>query len=69
MDKVQLERLVQNPIGNAIKYREKHAVPEVYVSAVPQDAERQDQERIFSVRDNGIGIDPKYHDRIFGIFQ
>jgi light-regulated signal transduction histidine kinase (bacteriophytochrome) len=63
-DGVQLERLFQNLVGNAIKYRDKHVVPEVHVSAV-----RQDQEWIFSIRDNGIGINPQYYEKIFGIFQ
>ena len=63
-DGVQLERLLQNLVGNAIKYRDKSVSPEVHVSAVSQN-----DEWIFSIRDNGIGIDPKYHDRIFGIFQ
>jgi light-regulated signal transduction histidine kinase (bacteriophytochrome) len=63
-DRIQLERLLQNLIGNAIKYRDKGTVPAVHVSA-----ERKDDEWVFSIRDNGIGIDPKYFDRIFGIFQ
>jgi light-regulated signal transduction histidine kinase (bacteriophytochrome) len=62
-DQVQLVRLLQNLIGNAIKYRSQ-AVPRIRV-----DAEEQDDEWIFRVSDNGIGIDPEYHDRIFVIFQ
>ncbi len=62
-DSVQLERLFQNLIGNAIKYHgEKH--PKVFISA-----ERNGKAWIFSVKDNGIGIKPEDQDRVFGIFQ
>ena len=59
----QLVQLLQNLIGNAIKYRGDR-IPKVHVSA-----EEGSREWIFSVADNGIGIDPKYFDRIFQIFQ
>ena len=62
-DHVMLVQLFQNLIGNSIKYRSDKA-PTVHVSAV-----RNDREWEFSVRDNGIGIDPQYHDRIFGVFK
>jgi PAS domain S-box-containing protein len=62
-DADQLGDIFQNLIGNALKYRGDR-VPRIHVSA-----ERNRQEWIFSVRDNGIGIDPKYHERIFGMFQ
>jgi light-regulated signal transduction histidine kinase (bacteriophytochrome) len=62
-DETQLLQLFQNLIGNAIKYRDKQA-PEIHVSC-KTDAERW----TFSVKDNGIGIDPKYTERIFVIFQ
>lgn len=60
----QITRLFQNLVGNAIQYRDSQKAPEVHVSAQKKGAEW-----VFSVRDNGIGIDPQYHDRIFGIFQ
>ena len=59
----QLVQLLQNLIGNAIKYRGERN-PKVHVSAGEGC-----REWVFSVRDNGIGIDPKYFDRIFQIFQ
>jgi PAS domain S-box-containing protein len=59
----QLFQLFQNLIGNAIKFRD-HRPHEVHVGA-----ERADKGWIFSVKDNGIGIDPQYGERIFLIFQ
>jgi signal transduction histidine kinase len=62
-DQEQLVRLLQNLIGNAIKYRSP-AAPRISVAA-----HREDQEWIFSVSDNGIGIDPQYRDRVFELFE
>jgi PAS domain S-box-containing protein len=63
-DRGQFVRLMQNLIGNAIKYRHPDRPPEIAV-----DARRQNGDWVFSVSDNGIGIDPQYFDRIFLIFQ
>jgi len=62
-DPTQLMQLFQNLIGNAIKFR-SDKVPEIHVGA-----SRLEDEWLFSVRDNGIGIDPQFSDRIFVIFQ
>lgn len=62
-DRPQLVQLFQNLIGNAIKYQSP-GVPTVHV-----DARKRGKEWLFSVKDNGIGIDPQYFDRIFGMFQ
>ncbi len=62
-DRFQLVQLFQNLIGNAVKFRGK-AVPQVTISA-----ERQGEEWVFSVADNGIGIAPEHRDLIFKIFQ
>ena len=62
-DPTQLEQLFQNLIGNAMKYRREDP-PDVHVSAQPSN-----DGWLFSARDNGIGIDPEYAERIFVIFQ
>jgi len=62
-DREQLIRLFQNLIGNALKYRGE-SVPKIHVSA-----EDNGREWVFSIRDNGIGFDPKHAKRIFMIFQ
>ena len=63
-DDTQLARVFQNLVGNAIKYRSAE-VPRVQISATKNG----DKEWIFSVRDNGLGIDPQYFERIFILFQ
>jgi signal transduction histidine kinase len=63
-DSMRLTQIFQNLIGNAIKYRATERRPIVKISA-----EKRGDEIIFSVRDNGIGIEPEYIDKIFGIFQ
>jgi signal transduction histidine kinase len=62
-DPVQLIQLFQNLVGNAIKFRGERPV------AVEIRVENQGSEWLFSVRDNGIGFEPKYSERIFMIFQ
>ncbi|MCA9472479.1 MAG: PAS domain S-box protein [Nitrospirales bacterium] len=62
-NRTQMEQLFQNLIGNGVKYR-TDAPPVIGVSA-----ERKLTHWLFSVRDNGIGIDPQYVERIFVIFQ
>ncbi|MCX5726256.1 MAG: PAS domain S-box protein [Candidatus Saganbacteria bacterium] len=62
-DESQLIQLFQNLLGNAIKFHGKEP-PRVHISA------RLEGERfVFSFRDNGIGIDPQYFDRLFQVFQ
>jgi two-component system, chemotaxis family, sensor kinase Cph1 len=63
IDDRSLTLLLQNLIGNAIKYRGHEPLRiEISAEAVADDW-------LFTVRDNGIGISPEYHERIFGIFK
>jgi light-regulated signal transduction histidine kinase (bacteriophytochrome) len=62
-DRSQLVQLIQNLIGNGLTYRSDKP-PRIHLSA-----QRCGKEWIFSVRDNGIGIDPKYCEQIFEIFK
>ena len=62
-DDVQLESLFQNLIGNAVKFHGKKP-PKIHVGV-----KKDEKDWIFSVSDNGIGIDPQYFERIFIIFQ
>jgi light-regulated signal transduction histidine kinase (bacteriophytochrome) len=56
--------LFQNLIGNAVKYRKPDVAAHVRISA-----ERSGADWLFTIADNGIGIDPQYSERIFTIFQ
>jgi light-regulated signal transduction histidine kinase (bacteriophytochrome) len=62
-DETQLIQLFQNLISNAIKFRREEP-PHIHISAVQGETEW-----VFSVCDNGIGMEPEYFDRIFVIFQ
>jgi two-component system, sensor histidine kinase and response regulator len=62
-DATQLLQLVQNLLGNALKFH-GDAPPRVHIGC-----EAMDGQWCFSVSDNGIGIAPEYFDRIFGLFQ
>ncbi len=62
-DDTQLEKLFQNLLSNAIKFHGNDP-PRIHISAV-----KQENEWIFSVADNGIGIKPEFMERIFVIFQ
>jgi light-regulated signal transduction histidine kinase (bacteriophytochrome) len=63
VDATQIMQLFQNLVGNAIKFRGEQP-PKIQVGA-----RQEDQRWVFWVRDNGIGIEPRYFDRIFQIFQ
>jgi PAS domain S-box-containing protein len=63
-DPRQLTQLFQNLVGNAVKFRKPGEAPRVEVRA-----EREGDFRRISVRDNGIGLDPRFSERVFTIFQ
>ena len=63
-DEMQLAQLFQNLVGNAIKYQGS-GIPKIHVSAKMNGGNKW----MFSVKDNGIGIDAQYFDKIFGMFQ
>jgi PAS domain S-box-containing protein len=60
----QISHVFQNIISNALKYRKKNTRPHISISAV-REAERC----VVSIRDNGIGFEPQYSERIFGLFK
>ena len=63
-DELQLEQLLQNLLGNALKFRRRDVPPRIQLAV-----ESMDGAWLFSVRDNGIGIEPEYFQRVFVIFQ
>ena len=63
-EETRIQQVLQNLVGNAIKYRRPEVVLQVHISA-----ERRDREWLISVADNGIGIEPRYLDEIFGLFK
>ncbi|MGZ7067998.1 MAG: PAS domain-containing sensor histidine kinase, partial [Methanobacterium sp.] len=62
-DENQISRVFQNLIGNALKFRKKDIQPKIHIST------QTDDEYIFSIADNGIGIEEQYKDRIFEVFK
>jgi PAS domain S-box-containing protein len=62
-DEMQLVQLFQNLVGNAIKYQNP-GIPRIHIGALNGGKQYR-----FSVQDNGLGIDPQYFERIFGMFQ
>ena len=63
-DEMQLVQLFQNLIGNGIKYQ-RAGIPRVHVSVSRNSRNKW----LFAVKDNGVGIEPQYFERIFGMFQ
>ncbi|HWB83073.1 MAG TPA: ATP-binding protein [Bryobacteraceae bacterium] len=63
MHRSHLSLLLQNLVGNALKYR-KQEPPIIHISAA-----KSDDSWVLTVTDNGIGIDPKYRTQIFGLFR
>jgi signal transduction histidine kinase len=63
-DRRRLLQIWQNLLDNALKYMGDQASPRIKLGV-----EQQHGETVFIVCDNGIGIDPKYHEKVFGIFE
>ena len=63
-DPVLIGQIFQNLIGNALKFRAKDQKPRIVIGV-----DHNEREWRFSVADNGIGIAPEYHERIFRVFQ
>ncbi|MGB9980067.1 ATP-binding protein [Methanobacterium sp.] len=63
-DKSQITRVFQNLIGNALKFRKEGVLPKIHIAS-----KKEDNEYIFSVQDNGIGLEEQYSDRIFEVFK
>lgn len=63
-DERQLAQLLQNVIGNALKFRHPDRAPRIDIRA-----ERRGERWALAVRDNGIGMDMQYADRVFQVFQ
>jgi PAS domain S-box-containing protein len=63
-DETRLKQLMQNLLANAIKFRKKDQRPEIRISA-----DRKENQWVFAVQDNGIGIEPRFFERIFTIFR
>jgi signal transduction histidine kinase len=63
-DEIQIFRIFQNLIQNAVKFKNDDDIPRIYISA-----KKENDNYIFSIKDNGIGIDKEYFDMIFVIFK
>jgi len=63
-DRTRLREALQNMIENAIKFCDSQSIPHVKIGS-----RQQATETVFYVQDNGKGIDPKYHDKVFGLFE
>jgi light-regulated signal transduction histidine kinase (bacteriophytochrome) len=64
LDESQIIRVFQNLIENAIKYKKKSELPKIHISF-----KKKENLYEFAVRDNGIGMNMQFHDRVFTIFQ
>ena len=64
-DRIRLREVFENLIGNAAKYMGEQAFPLIEIGL----REHNDNEHLFYVKDNGMGIDPRYHARVFNLFE
>lgn len=63
-DRTRLVEVFQNLVDNAVKFMGREKAPRVEIGA-----DRVGGETVFFVRDNGIGIDPRYQPKLFGLFE
>lgn len=63
-DRVLLGQVWANLLANALKFSSKEAQPRIEVSAISDE-----KEHIYFVRDNGVGFDPRYQSKLYGVFQ
>ena len=63
-NRLRLSQIWQNLIENAIKYSRDDGIPRIELGI-----RQMSSETVFFVKDNGIGIDPQYHSKVFGIFE
>jgi PAS domain S-box-containing protein len=63
-DTAQLSHVFQNVLSNAIKYSKKNLAPDIHISST-----REQDRWVIAVRDNGIGFEQQYAERIFGLFK
>ena len=64
VDRVRMVEVIQNLVANAVKFTTRETSPKIHIGM-----ETREGENIFFVKDNGIGIAPEFHERIFGLFN
>jgi signal transduction histidine kinase len=63
-DRSRLLEVLQNLVDNAVKFMGAQPTPRIEIGL-----RQQDKERVYYVQDNGVGIDPRYHEKVFGLFE
>ena len=63
-DRPRLREVLENLIDNGVKFMGDQTQPRITIGTTTNN-----DETVFFVRDNGIGIDPRYHDKVFGLFE
>jgi len=64
VDRPRLVEVIQNLIDNAVKFMGTQSIPQIEIGSIVEN-----DQMVFFVKDNGIGIDPAHHERIFGLFN
>ncbi|CAG1006369.1 two-component system, OmpR family, aerobic respiration control sensor histidine kinase ArcB [Anaerolineales bacterium] len=68
-DKQRLVEVLQNLIDNAAKFMGDQKHPQIEIGQLEKDVNAEHDSPIFFVRDNGVGIAPKHHEQVFGLFN